>query len=61
MYQQKNNFMSNYRPSGLEIRRYWITEHLDILPETKKWQGLHRIGRVERVGWRDKPATVECH
>lgn len=32
----------------LEIRRYWISEHLETLPNTEKWRSLRTIGMVER-------------
>ena len=35
----------------LEIRRYWITQHLDTLPSVEKWKGLASIGMVERTCW----------
>lgn len=32
----------------LEVRRYWITEALQTLPNTALWEGLRSIGCVER-------------
>ena len=36
----------------LEIRHYWITEHLESWPSVEKWKGLiTSIGMVERICW----------
>jgi predicted transposase YbfD/YdcC len=43
----------------LEIRRYWITEELRTLPDTKNWEGLRSIGRVERECLQGDTHTVE--
>ena len=46
----------------LEMRRYWITEELRILPEAAPWMGLRSIGMVERlcsIGGGDQ--SVERH
>jgi predicted transposase YbfD/YdcC len=32
----------------LEIRRYWICEDLNTLPDPERWAGLRSIGMVER-------------
>lgn len=43
----------------LEMRRYWITQHLDTLPSVEKWKGLASIGMVERTCWIGEKQTCE--
>ena len=43
----------------LEIRRYWITEELRTLPDTRSWKGLRSIGMVERECLQGDTRTVE--
>ncbi len=41
------------------MRRYWITKALRTLSGIERWQGLHRIGLVERACWIGDRHTVE--
>jgi len=43
----------------LEIRRYWVSEHLETLPRTERWKGLHSIGLAERETWQGDKQTLE--
>jgi len=43
----------------LEVRRYWVTEDLRTLPNTRLWQGLRSIGMVERRCTIGEQQTVE--
>ena len=43
----------------LEVRRYWITEELCTLSQTKRWKGLRSIGMVERECWTNEHHTIE--
>jgi predicted transposase YbfD/YdcC len=45
----------------LEMRRYWITEELRILPEAALWMGLRSIGMVERLCSIGGAQSVERH
>ena len=42
-----------------EIRRYWITENLGTLADTRNWKGLRSIGRVERECLQGDVRSVE--
>lgn len=43
----------------LEVRRYWVTEQLQTLPNTQKWTGLRSIGMVERECWQGDQRSIE--
>ena len=43
----------------LEVRRYWVTEHLHTPPNTERWTGLRSIGMVERECWQGEKQTIE--
>jgi predicted transposase YbfD/YdcC len=43
----------------LEIRRYWICEDLNTLPNPERWAGLRSIGMVERECINAEKITVE--
>lgn len=43
----------------LEVRRYWISEELQTIPETHRWAGLRSIGMVERECWVEGKHSVE--
>lgn len=43
----------------LEIRRYWICEDLNTLPNPERWAGLRSIGMVERECNSSEKTTVE--
>lgn len=43
----------------LEIRRYWITEDLNTLPDTEDWKGLRSIGMVERECLQGDTTSIE--
>ncbi len=45
--------------SGLEIREYWQTEHIDWLPQREKWRGLKSIGMTKNTIVKDCQKTVE--
>jgi predicted transposase YbfD/YdcC len=42
-----------------ERRRYWITEDLRTLPDTRSWKGLRSIGMVERECMQGDTTSLE--
>ena len=46
-------------PGRFEIRRYWITENLGTLADTRNWKGLRSIGMVERACLQGDGRSVE--
>lgn len=43
----------------IEIRRYWITNHLECLAAPKSWTGLQSIGVAENETIRDGKTTID--
>lgn len=43
----------------LEVRRYWICEDLNTLPNPERWAGLRSIGMVERECISSEKTSVE--
>jgi len=43
----------------LETRRYWVSDNLQSLPDTRKWAGLKSIGMVERECFEGDVKSVE--
>ena len=43
----------------LEVRRYWISEELQTVPQSHRWAGLRSIAMVERECWSEDKHTVE--
>lgn len=43
----------------LEVRRHWILDDLEILPNTAQWKGLRSIGMVQRKCTIAEETTVE--
>ena len=43
----------------VEIRRYWVSEHLECLAKPEKWKGLQSIGMAENEIFRDGKTTIE--
>lgn len=43
----------------IETRRYWITDHLDYLPQHERWKGLRTFGIVEATREIDGKSSTE--
>ena len=60
-----HNIVHDYREDldkdhgRLEVRRYWIAEHLGTLPNASRWPGLRSIGLAERECWQGSHHSVE--